>query len=89
MLSSQGKVATHLVPREDKAGVWTQPRGKYGEENLKAADEVHIPDYVLYDFGFPRETAPASRRRVTETRKRETDVSDALRVQPPLASQQL
>jgi len=63
MLSGQGKVATHPVQRVDKAGVWTEPRGKYGEEYLKAADEVHIPDYVMYDFGFPRETAPASRRR--------------------------
>jgi hypothetical protein len=58
MLTSQGKAGKHPVPRgedkEDKAVAWTELRGNPGEDNREAADEVHIPDYVMYDFGFHR-----------------------------------
>ena len=54
MLSGQGKVATHLVPREDNVPSLTEFQGSPGEENREAADEIHLPDYVMHDFGFPR-----------------------------------
>jgi hypothetical protein len=54
VLNGQGKVGTHPVLREDKALAWTELPGNPGEENPEAADEVHIPDYVMHDFGFHR-----------------------------------
>ena len=55
MLSGQGKVETHLVPRgEDEALAPTELSGNPQEENPMVADEVHIPDYVMHDFGLRR-----------------------------------
>ena len=54
MLTGQGKVGTHPVPRENKALARTELQGSPGEENPEVADEVYLPDYVMHDFGFHR-----------------------------------
>lgn len=69
MLEEQVKVATRPVPRKGKALAWTELGGILGEEHQEASDEIHIPDYVMYDFGFPRETARVGRRHGTATPK--------------------
>jgi hypothetical protein len=56
VLRGQGKVGAHPLPRgevkEDEALVWPELRGNRREHNREAADEVHIPDYVMHDFGL-------------------------------------
>ena len=58
MLRGQVKTETHSLPQrepiKDEALVGPELRGNRGEDNREAADEVHIPDYVMYDFGLCR-----------------------------------
>lgn len=55
MLVGQGKVGTYPVSRvEEQALALPELQGSPGEENREVADEVHIPDYVMHDFGFHR-----------------------------------
>jgi hypothetical protein len=44
---------------EDKILVWIELRGNPEQENPEAVDEVHIPDYVMHDFGLPRSNRDA------------------------------
>jgi hypothetical protein len=47
------------VTEEDKVVVRPEPHGiiSYEEEAPDAASEkIHIPDYVMQDFGFPKKT---------------------------------
>ena len=56
MLRGQVKAKTHSLPQrediKDEALVRPKLRGNHGEDNREAADEVHIPDYVMHDFGL-------------------------------------
>jgi hypothetical protein len=36
-----------------------ESQGTPGKENPESADEVYIPDYVMLDFGLPKEREPA------------------------------
>jgi hypothetical protein len=37
--------------QNDESVAQPEPRGTPGKENLELANEVHIPDYVMLDFG--------------------------------------
>ena len=54
MLSDQGKAGTHPAMREDNTIARTELQGSPGEETPEVAEEVHIPDYVMHDFGLHR-----------------------------------
>jgi hypothetical protein len=55
MLRGQGKAGTHPVARgEDEALAPPELRGNPREDHPEVADEVHIPDYVMHDFGLRR-----------------------------------
>ena len=55
MLVGQEKLETYPVSRvEEQALALPKLQGSPGEENPEVADEVHIPDYVMHDFGFHR-----------------------------------
>ena len=44
--------------QEDKPVAQPEPQGMPTVENPKAADEeIYIPDYVMHDFGFVKETS--------------------------------
>ena len=38
--------------QEDESVAQPKVQGTPGKENLELANEVHIPDYVMLDFGF-------------------------------------
>ena len=52
MLTGQEKTTTLPMTPEDKILVWIELRGNPEQENPEAVDEVHIPDYVMHDFGL-------------------------------------
>ncbi len=56
MRKGPGKERTRPMAQEDEAVARRELRGIPGEENPEAADGVHIPDYVMRDFGFPEKT---------------------------------
>jgi hypothetical protein len=59
VLTGQEKTRTLPVPPEDKIPAWTELRGNPQEENPEAVEEVHIPDYVMHDFGLTRRSRGA------------------------------
>ncbi len=38
--------------QDDESVAHPESQGTLGKENLELASEVHIPDYVMLDFGF-------------------------------------
>ena len=38
--------------QDDEAVAQPESQGTPGKENLELTNEVHIPDYVMLDFGF-------------------------------------
>jgi hypothetical protein len=54
VLTGQGEVETHPVPRDGEAVARPALRENHGEESQEASDEVHILDYVMHDFAFPK-----------------------------------
>jgi hypothetical protein len=38
--------------KDDEFVAQTEPRGALSKEDLESAEEVHIPDYVMLDFGL-------------------------------------
>ncbi len=48
---------------ENKLDARLEPERILGKENLDGADEVFIPDYVMYDFGLHEERQVVAWRR--------------------------
>ena len=42
---------------DDNLGAQPESQGIPAKENPEVTDEVHIPDYVMLDFGDPEATA--------------------------------
>jgi hypothetical protein len=49
------KEGSRLAPKGAEAIAGLEPQGVIPgkEEGSRVAEEIHIPDYVLCDFGFP------------------------------------
>ncbi len=48
------KEGSRLAPKGAEAIAGLEPQGVIpGKEGSRAAEEIHIPDYVMRDFGFP------------------------------------
>jgi hypothetical protein len=41
---------------EDKDATSSKPEEVLDKNSSTAAEEIHIPDYVMLDFGFPKGT---------------------------------
>jgi len=45
------------VPTEDKDAARPEREEVLDKNSSTAAQEIHIPDYVMLDFGFPKGTS--------------------------------
>jgi hypothetical protein len=80
VLTRQEKTRTLPVAPADKVLAWAELWGNPEQEKPEAADEVHIPDYVMQDFGLPRRRSALGRHCHTGEEIRGRDASDTLRL---------
>jgi hypothetical protein len=56
-VGSPEKEGAYPMWQDDESVAQPESRGTPGEEDLELADEVHLPDFVMLDFGSCRRSS--------------------------------